>query len=91
MKIRRRAPVHILTTVLGVVSVLDDHHVEELGEGVHYHAVNSIGMGCALDLGVDVRSLSRVEGIDDCIAMTLGTTVKRWHASSASPFSMILL
>ena len=50
MRIRLRAPALILTTVLGVVSVLDDHHVEELGEGVHYHAVNSIGMSCALEL-----------------------------------------
>ena len=63
--------------MLGVVSVLNDHHVEELGEGVHYHVVDSIGMSCALDLGVDVHSLVQIERIEDSIAITLGTIVKK--------------
>ena len=55
--------------MLGVVGLLDDHHVEEFGEGVHHHAVTSIGMGCTLNFGVDPRSLFWVEGVGECIAM----------------------
>ena len=63
--------------MLGVVGLLDNHHIEELSEGVHQHVVNSISMGCTLDLSVDMRGLSWVKGIDDCIAMTFGTIVKK--------------
>ena len=63
--------------MLGVVSVLDDHHVEELSEGVHYHVVNSISMGCTLSLGVDMHGLSQVKGIDSRKALTFGTIVRK--------------
>ena len=77
MRIQCRVPAHILTTMLGVVSVLNDHHVEELSEGVHYHVVDSISMSCALNFGVDMHSLVQVERIEDSIAMALGTIVKK--------------
>ena len=68
-------PLHILT-VLGDVSLLDDHHVEELSECAHDHAVNSIGMGFLLDRGIDMHSLFQSERIGERYAFAAVSIVE---------------
>ena len=73
--------------MLGFGGLFDDHHVEELSEGVHHHAVNSISMSCVLKPGADPCSLVWVKRAGDCITITVVGIIKKIYGLLPWPWA----